>query len=297
MLEEILRGTADLLLEIKGPETRAELERIIGRVRAYGLIGRTLLQSFDEQVLRDARAIAPDLRLGLLRGALDADPLATSRALDVVAYNPSWNALQPRAGEIERLNAAGVAVMPYTVDDPAQWPLMRDAGVDAVITNRPGALVGWNARYEQVGNPLPARAEVLAPAAGARLERGDAFAVAVGVGGARDVAITLDGEPVEEGQVVRADELERGEHVIAVQADGESAEARFEVVASARGLAHLVSSAGDFDASLRLRLLRMVLDRQWRAVIATVERHEDEIGQPLADRIAGDAAVMQSSAP
>jgi glycerophosphoryl diester phosphodiesterase len=294
MLEEILRGPADLLLEIKGPETRAELERIIARVRAYGLIGRTLLQSFDEQVLRDSRAIAPDLRLGLLRSTLDADPVAASRALDVVAYNPSWNALSPRAQEIERLNAAGVAVMPYTVDDPAQWPRMRDAGVDAVITNRPGALVGWNARYEQVGNPVAPRAEIRAPAAGARLERGDAVAVAVEVGGAREVAITLDGEPVEEGAVLDADELERGEHVVAVTADGESAESRFEVIASVRGLSHLVSSAGDFDASLRLRLLRMVLDRQWRAVITTVERHEEEIGEELADRIADDAAAMQS---
>ena len=151
VLDEIDLGTADLLLEIKGPETRAELERIIGDVRARGLLGRTLLQSFDEQVLRDSRAIAPDLRLGLLRGAVDADPVATSRAFDVVAYNPSWSSLQARAGEIERLNAAGVAVMPYTVDDPEVWPTMRDAGADAIITNRPGALVGWNARYEQAG--------------------------------------------------------------------------------------------------------------------------------------------------
>jgi hypothetical protein len=109
------------------------------------------------------------------------------------------------------------------------------------------------------------------------------------------VAITLDGEPVEEGTVLDADELSRGEHVVAVTADGESAESRFEVIASVRGLSHLVSSAGDFDATLRLRLLRMVLDRQWRAVIATVERHEDEIGEELAGLIAGDASAMQSS--
>ncbi len=185
VLDEIDLGTADLLLEIKGPETRAELERIIGDVRARGLLGRTLLQSFDEQVLRDSRAIAPDLRLGLLRSTIDADPVATSQAFDVVAYNPSWAALQPRAGEIERLNAAGVAVMPYTVDDPGVWPTMRDAGADAIITNRPGALVGWNARYAQTGpGGGPARAEILAPA-GDELERGDARNVAVDTGGSR----------------------------------------------------------------------------------------------------------------
>ena len=292
LLEEVLRGTADLLLEVKGPETRAELERIVADVRARGLIGRTLLQSFDVQVLRDVRAIAPDLRLGLLRGALDADPLAISRELELAAYNPSWSALAPRAGEIGRLNAAGVAVMPYTVDDASQWPLMRDAGVDAVITNKPGGLVGWNARYEQVGTPVAPRAEVLAPVAGARLERGDSFAVAVSVGGAREVAITLDGEPVEEGHVVRADELALGEHTVAVTADGESAEASFEVVPSPAGLAHLVSSRGEFGDSLRLSLLRSVLNGAWGQVQRTAERNAEEIGQPLAGMIAGDAAAL-----
>jgi glycerophosphoryl diester phosphodiesterase len=290
MLEEYLRGPADLLLEIKGPETRAELERIIGMVRARGMIGRTLLQSFDEQVLRDARAIAPDLRLGLLRSALDADPLATAEALDVATYNPSWTALRGRDDVIDRLNAAGIAVMPYTVDNPAEWPVMRDAGVDAVITNRPGALVGWNARYEQAGTPVPARAEVLSPAG--RLERDDDASVAVAVGGAREVEITLDGEPVDEGDPVPVDELDLGEHVIAVRADGESAESRFEVVASPTGLAHVVATAGRFDDSLRLQLLREVLDRDWGRVIVLAERNEREIGRRLARLIARDAAAL-----
>jgi glycerophosphoryl diester phosphodiesterase len=282
MLDEVLRGPADLLLEIKGPETPAELERIIGMVRAKGLIGRTLLQSFDEQVLRDSRAIAPDLRLGLLRGALDADPVATSQALDVVAYNPSWAAIRGRDEMIDRLNEAGVAVMPYTVDDAAEWPVMRDAGVDAVITNKPGALVGWNARYEQAGNPTPARAEVLSPAPDAELERDDDVSVAVDVGGAREVAITLDGEPVEEGAHVPVDELALGEHAIAVEADSETAESRFHVVASAAGLAHVVATAGRFDDQLRLQLLRAVLDRDWGRVIGLAERNERALGRRLS---------------
>ena len=60
-LDEFERGSADLLLEIKGPETRAEMERIIGMIRERGLIGRVLLQSFDEQALRDSFAIEPSL--------------------------------------------------------------------------------------------------------------------------------------------------------------------------------------------------------------------------------------------
>ena len=173
-LDEFERGSADLLLEIKGPETRVELERIIGMVRERGLIGRVLLQSFDEQVLRDSYAIEPTLRLGLLRGALDADPVAASRALHVVTYNPSWNELSARREVIRELNKAGIAVMPYTVDDPGTWLQMRDAGVDGIITNKAGMLVGWNARYKQ-GARAPA---IKAPADGAKLTRGDVVTLA-----------------------------------------------------------------------------------------------------------------------
>jgi glycerophosphoryl diester phosphodiesterase len=276
MLEEYRRGASDLLLEIKGPETRAELERIIAMVRDAGMMGRTLLQSFDVQVLRDAGAIAPDLRLGLLRGAVDPDPLATSRELDVVTYNPSWAELRGRVSEVERLNAAGVAVMPYTVDDAGEWEGMRDAGVDAVITNRPGALVGWNARYEQEPD------EILSPAGS--LERDDDVSVAVRGHG----PITLDGDPVEEGAHVAVDALALGEHVVVA---GE-ASSTFSVVASPAGLAHVVATAGRPGAALRIQLLRAVLDRDWGRVIRLAEREEAELGRGLSRLIARDAAAL-----
>ena len=55
--------------------------------------------------------------------------------------------------------------------------------------------MGWNARYEQAGQPTPPKAEILSPKGA--LERDDDVSVAVAVGGATDVAITLDGEPVD----------------------------------------------------------------------------------------------------
>jgi glycerophosphoryl diester phosphodiesterase len=79
---------AALLLEVKGPRTRADVGRIVDAVADRGLTGRVLLQSFDEQVLRDARELAPRLRRGLLRDELDADPVAAARAVDAVTYNP-----------------------------------------------------------------------------------------------------------------------------------------------------------------------------------------------------------------
>ena len=181
-LDEFERGSADLLLEIKGPETRAEMERIIGMVRERGLIGRVLLQSFDEQVaagfVRD-RAVAaagPAARRGGRRPGRGLARAARRHLQPVLG-----RALGAACGDQASCNSAGIAVMPYTVDDPAVWAQMRDAGVDGIITNRAGMLVGWNSAV-----PAP---KILAPADGSKLTRGDVVTLAFeGLG-----AATLDG--------------------------------------------------------------------------------------------------------
>lgn len=279
-LDEFVRGASDLLLEIKGPETREELERIIGMVRERGLLGRVLLQSFDEQALRDARAIEPSLRLGLLRSQIDEDPVATARAFGVVAYNPSWNALAPRAEEIERLNAAGVAVMPYTVDDPATWATMLDAGVDGIITNRAGSLEGWLARHQQ-GEPT----EIASPRDGAVLTRGDVVSLAFS--GAP--MATLDGEPLDEGDSIRADDLALGEHVVRVGAS----EARFTVKATARGVAHTVAVRDGVPDKRRGRLLDLTLKRSWDKLLQEVRKHQREFDPDVARVLIEDASALR----
>jgi glycerophosphoryl diester phosphodiesterase len=136
---------ARLLLEVKRPQTRAAVARYVAELRGAGMLDRTVLQSFDEDTLIHARDLAPTLRLALLRRTLDADPVAVARDLGVVAYNPDWDALASRPDVVADLQASGLAVVPWTVDDPAAWATMRAAGVDGIITNRAGELARWNA--------------------------------------------------------------------------------------------------------------------------------------------------------
>lgn len=136
---------ARLLLEVKRPQSRTAVARYVAALRDGGMLHRTVLQSFDEDTLVHARDLAPELRLALLRRTVDADPLAVARELGVVAYNPDWDALTPRPDVVADLQAGGVAVVPWTVDDPAVWAAMRALGVDGIITNRAGELARWNA--------------------------------------------------------------------------------------------------------------------------------------------------------
>jgi glycerophosphoryl diester phosphodiesterase len=143
VLDLLAPSHALLLLEVKGPRTRADVARIVETVMSRGLADRVLLQSFDEQVLHDARELAPELRRALLRDELDPDPVAAAKAVGAVSYNPYIPAVLGRPDVVAELNAAGLGCMVFTVDEPEHWRALTDLGVDAIITNRPAALRGW----------------------------------------------------------------------------------------------------------------------------------------------------------
>jgi glycerophosphoryl diester phosphodiesterase len=155
MLDLMGTGSSDMLLEVKGPETREEVHRIVDMVVEAGLDDRVVLQSFDENVLRYAYERAPQIPLGLLRGALDADPVATARALHATYYNPSGGALATRPSVVEDLNAAGIGVFVWTINSANDWARFAELGVEGVITDRPGAFIGWKAAQEQIVEPEP----------------------------------------------------------------------------------------------------------------------------------------------
>ncbi|MGW6390398.1 glycerophosphodiester phosphodiesterase [Streptomyces sp. NPDC055103] len=150
-LADLRERGGNLLLEIKGGHTHAEVARIVQDIREQSMTGRVFVQSFDIPSLRHTRALAPELPIGLLRGTLDADPVALAEDLGLAAYNVSDTALATRPGVVRELHAAGVAVNVWTVDKPARWKVLSDLGVDGIITNRPAELTGWIAGRPPTG--------------------------------------------------------------------------------------------------------------------------------------------------
>ena len=96
-----------------------------------------VVSSFDRGCLDAARSADPALRVAWLTGwgtelrALLADAIE-ARYEGIHPFYPSVDARLVR----EAL-AAGVAVRPWTVNDPADLRAMANYGVDAVITDRP----------------------------------------------------------------------------------------------------------------------------------------------------------------
>jgi glycerophosphoryl diester phosphodiesterase len=113
LLAEVLdlAGGSRLLLEIKPPATLEQVKVILALIADRGLLGRTVVQSFDPEILRMVRDVAPDV-LG--------DPAT------VVA-----------------LTGAGVAILPWTANDMGRWPELIRAGAAGIISDRTGEVTGW----------------------------------------------------------------------------------------------------------------------------------------------------------
>jgi glycerophosphoryl diester phosphodiesterase len=133
----------DLLLEIKPPATLDQIKTIVELVAERDLLARTIVQSFDGEVVRRVREVAPDVRRGLLRLRFEADTVPLARELGVVCCNPSVADVLGDPATVAELTGSGIGVMPWTANDIAQWPALAESGVAGLITDRLGELTGW----------------------------------------------------------------------------------------------------------------------------------------------------------
>lgn len=144
-LDLLTPGAHGLLLEIKPPATRDQIKVIIELAAARDLLDRTIVQSFDPEVVRLAREVAPDVRRGLLRLRFEADTETLARELEVTCLNPSVADVLGDPATVASLIAARIDVMPWTANDMAAWPSLAGAGVAGLITDRVAELTGWAA--------------------------------------------------------------------------------------------------------------------------------------------------------
>jgi glycerophosphoryl diester phosphodiesterase len=144
-LLDVLDGFGDRIefnLELKiGEESSYDgIEEIaLAAVDERGMLPRMLFSSFYDGVLQRLRALSSHARLALL-----VSPRSSIRILDraaaigAEAINPDVDLVDQ--GLVEEAHRAGLAVYPYTENDPAGMRRLLDAGVDGIITNYPARL-------------------------------------------------------------------------------------------------------------------------------------------------------------
>jgi glycerophosphoryl diester phosphodiesterase len=150
----------------------AFVAKVVDALRIDGLVGRTSIQCFDWGVLVRVGEAEPALDRNLLVSpsylrstaeapspwfdglAVDADFVRTAAAEGFTAISPvhgspyrsgvgdpSYKPFATRA-IVSEAHAAGLAVIPYVVDDEATMRHLVRLGVDGLITNQPGRLRG-----------------------------------------------------------------------------------------------------------------------------------------------------------
>ncbi len=136
---------------------------VVDAVRAAGMADRTTIQSFDWRTLIVVHRIAPEIATVALTdqqpgydtvqagrpgpspwfGGLDVDDFGGSVPKAVLAsgarvWSPDYLDLDAKL--VEEAHALGLAVVPWTVNEPAEMRRVLALGVDGMISDRPDLL-------------------------------------------------------------------------------------------------------------------------------------------------------------
>ena len=126
----VIKGRAEVFIELKG----AAIEReVIDVIRASFAPDRCAVHGFDHVQVARARALAPEIRGGILFDRPVADPVSAMRASDALDVWPS----REHASEtlVREVHEAGGRVIAWTVNDGAQAVALSAMGVDGLCTD------------------------------------------------------------------------------------------------------------------------------------------------------------------
>ena len=156
---------AHLMLEMKSdPDLAGEggyrsgfIETVVAEVRGKGLDKRTLLHSFDHELLAECRRLAPDMPLSYLtRVNWDDEDVGEDSAKAVSSghagpgdgipdriLEAGGSVWCPHVGDVNEKDLArarelGLCVAVWTVNGKADIDRMAALGVDAIVTDYPG---------------------------------------------------------------------------------------------------------------------------------------------------------------
>ncbi|MBZ5602905.1 MAG: glycerophosphodiester phosphodiesterase [Acidobacteriia bacterium] len=121
------------------PEEFAQL--VLAMVRKHHLEKRVLLQSFDFRTLHAMKKIAPEITRVALWERGDRDFVSIAKEADATVVSPQYRWVTPE--KVAAAHAAGLQVVPWTVNNPADWDKLIAAQVDAIISDDPAELIAY----------------------------------------------------------------------------------------------------------------------------------------------------------
>ena len=112
---------------------------VLALIRKHHLENRVILQSFDFRTLRAMKKLAPEIRRSALTENDKRDFVTIAREAEATIISPEYGLVTK--DKVEQAHAAGLQVVPWTPNKPEEWDRLIDAGVDAIISDDPAALI------------------------------------------------------------------------------------------------------------------------------------------------------------
>jgi glycerophosphoryl diester phosphodiesterase len=100
-----------------------------------------ILQSFDFRTLHAMKKLAPEIRLSALYEKGPDSFVEIARRAGAQIVSPEASLVTPK--QVEAAHAAGLQVVPWTANTPAEWDALIAARVDAIISDDPAALIAY----------------------------------------------------------------------------------------------------------------------------------------------------------
>lgn len=121
------------------PERSEFLTIFFNEIDALGISERMILQSFDLEILKLARSVRPDIKLGYII----ENTGGIRRNVEQLGFMPDYYIPYYRVIDGTTIDYAennGIKVVPWTVNETSEMKKLIDLGVDGIITDYPNQL-------------------------------------------------------------------------------------------------------------------------------------------------------------
>jgi len=118
----------------ESPPPEEFARRLVDEIRAAGMQRRSTIESFDWRTLAAVKRIAPEIPAVYLTYKMD-DAVSKVKEAGGTIWSPFYKDVDE--AKIRAAHAAGLSVVVWTVNDPADMKRLVEWGVDGLITDRP----------------------------------------------------------------------------------------------------------------------------------------------------------------
>ncbi|MEC3964894.1 glycerophosphodiester phosphodiesterase [Flagellimonas halotolerans] len=140
MLQDVLKlmnNQVALNIELKGPGTADRVNHIVNYyIEKEGWSPENfVISSFKWDELKAMRAKNKDIKIAVLTSEDPLEAIEVAKELKAVAINPNYKTLTQE--NTAKIQAEGLKVYTWTVNEPEDIQKMTEFGVDGIITNYP----------------------------------------------------------------------------------------------------------------------------------------------------------------